>query len=217
MSFAHKAVGGAQLCAGFVETPKLIKVLFRAPPDLLLIRFLQAAGSDGELTAKLIQKCPRNTKPVGWCKGSRRRMELPAGVVRAQRLKPAIANPQQADVFQVRLHDPPTAPQVFVDAILGQFDKHPHYVVGGGRRRIKLRILGDTAYCETAGGDNCLCDAVESQFVMTQQGRVQRATKQRDVNKIVEVPGLERSVLPIIGEREDLVSRAFHAGRTAEQ
>ena len=132
MPLAHKPIGRAQLRAGFVQTPKLVKVLFRTAADLLLVGFLQTAGGDGEFAAKLVQKRPHESFAVGRGKGGDGRMELPAGVVGAKRFQPAIAHAEQADIFQIGLHDAPTAPQIFVDAILGQFNEHPHHVVGGG-------------------------------------------------------------------------------------
>ena len=42
--------------------------------------------------------------------------ELPTSIIGAQRLQPAVANAEQTDIFQVGLHDAPTAPQIFVNA-----------------------------------------------------------------------------------------------------
>ena len=116
----------------FVQTPKLVKVLFRPAADLLLVGFLQTAGGDGELAAKLVQKRPHESLAVVRGKGGDGRMELPAGIVGAN-VPPVRDSPRgAADILQVGLHDTPTAPQIFVDPILGQFHKcAQHHVVGG--------------------------------------------------------------------------------------
>jgi hypothetical protein len=177
-TFAHEPVGRAQLRAGFVQPPKLVQVLFRAAADLLLVGFLQTAGGDGEFAPELIQECANKPFTVGRGKGGDGRMKLPAGVVGAQCFQPAIANTEQADVFQVWLHDAPAAPQIFVDAIFSQLHKHPHHFLGGGRNGVEFRVLGDAANGQTAGGDDRLGDAVKGQFVVALQRGVQGATEQ---------------------------------------
>ena len=52
-------------------------------------------------------------------------MEPPARVVAHKRLQSAVADAEQSDVFQVRLHHAPAAPQVFVKAVFGQFGEDP--------------------------------------------------------------------------------------------
>jgi len=202
LAFAHEPVGRAQLCAGFVQPPKLVQVLFRAAADLLLVGFLQTAGGDSEFAAELVQKCANERFAFRLGQGGNSRMKLPAGVVGTQRLQAAIADAEQTDVFQVWLHDAPAAPQILIDAILGEFHEYAHYLVGGGRSGIEFRVLGDAANGQAAGGDNGLGHAVKRQFVIALQGGLQSATEQRDMDKIVKMPGLERGVLPVVGERE---------------
>src|ERR1035441_1612798 len=133
-------------------------------------------------------------------------MEAPAGVVGAEGFQATVAGAEQPDVFEVGLDDTPAAPQVFVKAVFGQFGEGAENVRGSRGLRIQLRVPGYLSRGEAAGTDDGIGDAFKGEFVVAQEGRVERGAEQRDVNEIVEMACLERSVLAIIGEGEQLVA-----------
>ena len=127
-------------------------------------------------------------------------MEAPAGVGGAEGFQATAADAEEADVFEVGLDDPPTAPQVFVEAVFGQFGEGAENVRGSRGLRIQLRVSGYLSRGEAAGADHGIGDAFKGEFIVTQESGVKGGAEEGDVNEIVEMACLERSVLAIIGE-----------------
>src|SRR5208282_1683197 len=118
-------------------------------------------------------------------------MEAPAGVVGAEGLQATVADAEQPDVFEVGLHDTPAAPQVFVEAVFGQFGEGAENVRGSRGLRIQLRVPGYLSRGEAAGADYGIGDAFKGELVVAQEGGVKGGAEKGDVNEIVEMAGLE--------------------------
>jgi len=71
------------------------------------------------------------------------------------------------------------------------------------------RVVGER---EPHLADDRIGDLVEAERRTLAQCRVECRAQDGDVHEIVEVPGLERSVLPAIGEGQELVAAAQCAG-----
>lgn len=100
-----------------------------------------------------------------------------------------IGNGEQSNLFEVRMHEPPAAPQVFIQAIFGQLGERLPHRFRRRRRRIELTVFRNVGDGQARRIDDSLGDVGKRQRLMPLQRRVQRRAQQRYVNKVVEVAG----------------------------
>lgn len=72
--------------------------------------------------------------------------------------------------------------------------------------RIEFGIPCDITDGEAAGEDRVPSDAIAGEFLLVHQGRVEGAAQQRHMHKIIAMACLQRGVLAVVGEAEQLVT-----------
>ena len=121
------------------ESPELVQRLLGAPPHLLLRRLPQTGAGDRELAAKLIENRSQHFPAFGDRALGGRGVELPSRMVGCQLVEASVVDLQQPDLLEVRLCDPPPAPQVLVDSVLGNVGEGPPDIPRGGGIWSQLR------------------------------------------------------------------------------
>ena len=165
----HKPVRQPQFASGFIQAPEFVQALLRAPPHLLLRRFLKTAARNGQLASELVQHRPHQRQPVLRGHPRKGHVEGPAAAIRAELLNPPIRRAQQAHILQVRLDQSPTTTQILVEAVLRQLRERIPHPSGCRRSRIQLRVPGNIAQRKTAGPYHRLRDPLEGQLVLLAQ------------------------------------------------
>ncbi len=173
------------------DRPRVAQVLLGQRPDRLEPVRAQRPDPDRQRPAHLVQQHPQQPLPL-----HRRQLAqaagLPPGSVVDDFVQGGVVDAQQPGVFQVRPvgHRLPQCP---LGLLPRQRALH--------RRRDRVLLPGQPERADHRPG----------QRVMAQPARpgrrrcpVQSAAHQPDLHEIVEVPGLQGGVLPVVGERQHL-------------
>ncbi len=213
----NESVCKPQLVELRIQSPELVEMLLRSSPDLLLVHLLQAAARHCQFATELIENRPNERLPPCYRQPGHARMKTPASPVGTHVFQSPIAHAKQADVLQVRLDDPPAAAEIFVEPALCQVGERVPDILRRAGLRVQLGVAGDVPEAETARVNDLVRHCVEGQIALPLQRREKRRAKQGNMNEVVEVPGLERGVLAVVGEGEQLVTRAGRAARVPQE
>jgi len=121
-------------------------------------------------------------------------------------LQAFVVKDEQAAVFQVRRGHTPTALEITIEVVVydaakgvvgGVLGRAAHFRVGGVFVEPKLHGL------EEGAGKFAVTESGAALFL---GGLVKRRPEQGYLSEVVEVTGLKRSILPIVGETEELAS-----------
>ena len=124
-------------------------------------------------------------------------------------LQPFVAERKRAAVLEIRRGDSPTTLQVAIEIVI---DDTAQGVVGGVlRRAAHLRVS------RVSSNRSCMASKTLARKLSVAQSRaapflgrfVKCRRKQRYLGEIVEVPGLQRGVLAVVGEAQELAGLGF--------
>ncbi len=129
---------------------------------------------------------------------------LPALFVGGEPVQILVVDPQQPRLLQVRHRDAPAALQVAVEAVSHDLPEGLHGPALHGGRQVRARRVFAGRQAHHLGDG--LGEVVVAQPLLTgpHRGLVQGAAQLRHLGEVVEVPGLERGVLPVVDEGEQL-------------
>ena len=202
---ARESDGGVLEQFRLIDRPRVSKHLRTAAAKLLLVDLLKVVHPDAEFAAHVVEQRLRNGLAHRRRRGHERGMALaPVFLARAQVVQRLVANLEEAALLQVRRHDPPPAPEVAVQPV----SKHvpqgaPGLFLGGVAHQgvVVVRLFGQIQRFEDA-----LCDDIVGESVLVRSVRrpKQGASEERNLDEVVEVPGLQRCVLPIVCEAQQL-------------
>ena len=172
-------------------------------------RFLRQRGRvDGELGAEAVEDRVQDGFALLGIGFAHQRHSLPAGIVRGELVQALVGDAEQASLFEVGLVDAPAAGEVFERSVLEQVDHRALALLVAGAARD--RVLEEVARREFERIEDALAEFGEAERAVLADGLGERGTQQRDLHEVVEVPGLQRSILPVIGETERLCCYIFH-------
>ncbi len=132
---------------------------------------------------------------------------VPQVVVGGDVRQAEIADLQQAGALQVGHRHPPAPVQVEVDPQVddrAQCPVGPPAQVGGLAGGQRILVPGQAEGAGDLRGDVVVVQAILAVLHRLHRGPVQRAADHRHLDEVVEVPGLQRRVLPVVDEGEQL-------------
>src|SRR5271157_6002662 len=165
-AWPDESVCRPQLVELRIQSPELVEVLLRSSPDLLLVHFLQAAARHRQLATELIEHRPNERLPPCYRQPGHARMKTPASPVGTHVFQSPIAHAEQTDMLQVRLDDPPTAAEIFVEPALCQVGERAPDVLRRAGVRVQLGVAGNVAEAETARVNDSMCYGVKGQITL---------------------------------------------------
>ncbi len=186
------------------QRPRLHQVLRRQPPDQVEPVVAEVLHVDGQVPAQLIQQRGSDLLPMHRVVIAQRDMAIPPGLrIRGDLGQVPVPDAEQPGLLQVRHGDPPAPFQVQVEPVPGHLPQRPPRFVAlpvfraGVAREVshgQAQFLGDPL------GHDLIGQALRSLV----QRPVQRPAQLSDLHEIVEMPGLQRGVLAVVDEREQL-------------
>src|SRR5208337_2995314 len=206
--------GGCQL--GFlllVDGPGLAKPLGTLLDESLMELVRQVVDIDRQLAPQVVEQDGRNVLTglrAGAHKGCM--AALPELVGPAEVAKRHVLDFQQSALLEVRRGDSPSSLEVAVYPVA---DDIPHCLVGVGLLgELDAGLAGIELEREIEGLEDAECQLVVRDSFGTgcQRGLVERGAKQADLNKVVEMAGLERGILAVVGETQKLLRMLLERG-----
>jgi len=160
---------------------------------------------DREVTAHLVHQRTHDLRAAARLGVAQRTMcLLPAVLLAGHPVEILVVDPQQTCLLQVRHGDAPAALQVQIETERDYVPQRPRRVAGHRRRQVRgAGVVGDVQAedADNPGRQILVADALLTRL----HGRpVQRPSKLGDLHEVVEVARLERGILPVVDEREQL-------------
>ncbi len=193
-----------------VEGPALVEQLTGALPQPLLEGRFEALGAQGKLAAHIVEQgfCHggagfRTGRAEGWMGG-------PERLVCGHLIERVVGEHKQAALLKIWLHQAPATAQILVDAILDHVLERGAHALGVrpdhtltrdsvvGESKLMHRLARDPRVVEPCG---CGCNRT-----------IDRGAQQGSAYEVVEVTGLERGILAVIGEAEQLARIVLQCG-----
>ena len=188
-----------------VDRPGQDEVLVGAPPQRILVALVEVVDVDGELAAEMIEQRLRGVQPLFGRRARERRVRRgPLLLGRDELVERLVVDLEQARLLEVRRGDAPATLEVAVEAVAD--DVAQGGVAGALRGELRLGL----ARVEL-GWEGQLVGDLRGQVVVGETvtaglggGAVQRGAEHADLDEVVEVAGLERGVLAVVGEGQQL-------------
>ena len=192
--------------------------MIRALLERLLPGRVEGVNLYRQLAAHEVEQCLGDPHPVAGRGQCERRVRVPAALdldpigqlarpyllVGATLAEAVVVDPQQPSLFEVRGRQPPATLLVAVDPV----GKHlPQHLVGfAASRPAQLRISRIQLGRQPQLIEDRLRDAVMRKPLRAygRRSAVKARAQEADLDEVIEVPGLERRVLPIVREAEQL-------------
>ena len=194
------------------DGPRLAEVLAGVSLDALEPQLGEAVNIDGQHPAQLVEEDPGKffAEPRGG--GPQEQVAVSPDVVIGGDLgKIHVVDMQETDLLEVRHRDPPAALEVGVEAVLDHLPQRP---LGGlPLGELGSRVLGEIGELEIErGGDRLGHDLVGETVGGRGQGVAERASQLRHLDEVVEVTSLQRGVLAVVDEGEQLAGLRVELG-----
>ncbi len=127
-----------------------------------------------------------------------------------------VLDDEQTGLFEVGLGDPPAAHEVAVEAVGEHFAEH---AVGVGTcRPLEFLLAGVRVERQVQRLEHLLRNLVVGEALLASvgDGAPQCGAQQGDLHEVVEVAGLQRRVLAVVGERQELLGVVAQLGVGAQ-
>ena len=192
------------------DRPRRLDRRPHAPGQCLDHRPVEGVGLDRKALSERVEKSARSdTALLGTGRGERLGVRE-FGIVRAHVVQRHVVRVEQTQLFQVRVGEPPAAPLIDPEAMgkafaNGSLGIHPPGPLDVRFLHPLISAL-DVIREEPEGRldrETHLVVGEALRICCVERGK-DRAPKQRHEDKIVEVAGLQRRILAVVGEREEL-------------
>ena len=174
------------------------------PPDQVEPVVAEVLHVDGQVAAQLIKQRGGDLLPVHRVVLAQRDVAaLPGLGVRGDLGQVAVPDAEQPGLLQVGHGDPPAPFQVQVEPVPGHLPQCPPRLVA--LAVLRARVAREVGHGQAEFlGDPLGHDLVGQALRSLVQRPVQGAAQLGDLHEIVEMPGLQRGVLAVVDEREQL-------------
>ena len=197
----------------FVYGPRLAEMLAALLPYALLVGGIKVVDLDGEFPAHVVEQHLRHFQSCRWQSTGQSRVAVPPFLFRfRQFIQRLVADRQQSTLFKVRQRDAPAPFQIPVQPVA----EHGAECGLGVLQRLKshqgiagVQIERQFQGLEHLLGQRVVWDTIDSSL---QHRPVQSGAQQANLDEVVEVSGLERSVLAVVREAEQLASSVVESG-----
>ena len=200
--------GGRRRLVGGLHGPLPAQRRLAGQLDAVELLRREALGVDGQRPAHLIEQHAADLLAhLGGRAGQRGEGTVPQVVAGGHVRQAEVADLQQAGALQVGHRHPPAPVQVEVDPQVddrAQCPVGPPAQVGGLAGGQRILVPGQAKGAGDLRGDVVVVQAVLAVFHRLHRGPVQRAADHRHLDEVVEVPGLQGRVLPVVDEGEQL-------------
>ena len=189
----------------FIDCPRINEPLAAALLDLFLVDLVKIVDPDHQLASQVVEQHPGHALALGRrrrCQGGV--LPLPLTLTGAQLIQRDVVDPEQPALLQVWGRDAPPAPQVLIDAIgqdLAQRAVGLCPLLEPDRGIDRVQLHRQVERLKDALGQNRVLKPTWSR---TAHSAIDPRAQQADFDKVVEMPGLQGSILPVVGEAQQL-------------
>ena len=188
-------------------------------PDPLQLELVQVVDVDGQLPAHVVEQHPRHLATHAGCgTGQGRVGRCPEVFGLAHFVEHRVADLQQAALLQVRGGHAPAPAQVAVEAVAKYLSQGLLGIAQGLEAHLRVWLPGVQLNRQVQGRRHPLAQLVVPQ-PFRPGGRhraVEGGAQLPDLHEVVEVAGLQRGILAIVGEAEQLAGGVLEIGVPAQ-
>ena len=202
-----------------VQRPGAGQVLIAAPLQTLLLAAVQHVHPQHQVGAQPVEQGPQDSLPgvpVGLAEGGGAVASGPEGGVVEQVGQVLVVDLQQAGLLQVGLGHPPAPLQVAVQPVGQHVAQGPVDGAAGRSGEVGLAGVGLPRQRQLVEHPPGQLVVGESGRACGARGSVQRGPQHRHLHEVVEVGGLQRGVLAVVGERQQLAGLGAQRPRLPE-
>jgi hypothetical protein len=194
-----------------VEAPAVIQKLVHTLAQAGLVIFLKTFDRNCKLLSCEIQHRSNQANALRGRKAGDFRQFHPQLIAGSAFLESPVFDFEKSALFEIGVNDAPRPAQVFVDPVFDQVTKDPANRLSRRRIRIQARVLCNLLEGYIESFHSLLGDIVEGKLSIAFQCATNSGAKKTDEYKVIEMAGLQRGILTVVGEAEQLARGTLNA------